>query len=80
MLAAFFNELISYLKEPSIIIGLVLVMIGLVCVLLSARIVRTVRKVEQVESNDKMLLGIRIIGLLFMIVGLVVNATVVLWG
>lgn len=80
MLAAFFNELIKYLKEPSIIIGLVLVLIGLVCVLLSARIVRTVRKVDQVENNDKMLLVIRIVGLLFMIVGLVVNATVVLWG
>ena len=80
MLAAFFNELIKYLKEPSIIIGLVLVLIGLVCVLLSARIVRTVRKVDQVENNDKMLLVIRIVGFLFMIVGLVVNATVVLWG
>ena len=80
MLAAFFNELIKYLKEPSIIIGLVLVLIGLVCVLLSARIVRTVRKVDQVENNDKMLLVIRIVGLLFMSVGLVVNATVGLWG
>lgn len=80
MLAAFFDELIKYLKEPSIIIGLVLVLIGLVCVLLSARIVRTVRKVDEVENNDKMLLAIRIVGLLFMIVGLVVNATVVLWG
>ncbi|MBQ7602993.1 MAG: DUF2065 family protein [Clostridia bacterium] len=80
MLASFFNELINYLKEPSIIIGLILVLIGLVCVLLSARIVRTVRKVEQVENNDKMLLAIRIVGLVFMIVGLVVNATVVIFG
>ncbi len=80
MLASFFNELVNYLKEPSIIIGLILVLIGLVCVLLSARIVRTVRKVDEVESNDRMLLAIRIVGLVLIIVGLVVNATVVFFN
>ena len=80
MLASFFNELVNYLKEPSIIIGLVLVLIGLVCVLIAGRVVRTIRKVDEVESNDRMLLAMRIVGLVLMIVGLVVNATVVFFS
>ncbi len=78
MLSTFYNELWNYLKQPNVIIGLALIIIGLVCVILSARIVRTVRKVDVVENNDRMLLAIRIVGLVLMIIGFVVNATVIL--
>ena len=78
MLSTFYNELWNYLKQPNVIIGLALIIIGLVCVILSARIVRTVRKVDVVENNDRMLLAIRIVGLVWMIIGFVVNATVIL--
>ena len=78
MLSTFYNELWNYLKQPNVIIGLALLIIGLVCVILSARIVRTVRKVDVVENNDRMLLAIRIVGLVLMIIGFVVNATVIL--
>ena len=77
MLSTFYNELWNYLKQPNVIIGLALIIIGLVCVILSARIVRTVRKVDVVENNDRMLLAIRIVGLVLMIIGFVVNATVI---
>ena len=53
MLSTFYNELWNYLKQPNVIIGLALIIIGLVCVILSARIVRTVRKVDVVENNDR---------------------------
>ena len=72
MLSTFYNELWNYLKQPNVIIGLALIIIGLVCVILSARIVRTVRKVDVVENNDRMLLAIRIVGLVLMIIGFVV--------
>ena len=78
MFSTFYNELWNYLKQPNVIIGLALIIIGLVCVILSARIVRTVRKVDVVENNDRMLLAIRIVGLVLMIIGFVVNATVIL--
>ena len=78
MLSTFYNELWNYLKQPNVIIGLALIIIGLVCVILSARIVRTVRKVDVVENNDRMLLPMRIVGLVVMIIGFVVNATVIL--
>ena len=78
MLSTFYNELWNYIKQPNVIIGLALIIIGLVCVILSARIVRTVRKVDVVENNDRMLLAIRIVGLVLMIIGFVVNATVIL--
>lgn len=78
MLASFYSELWAYLSLPCVIVGLTLVIIGLVSVILSARIVRTVRKVETVENNDKMLLTIRILGLVLMIVGFIVNATVIM--
>ena len=77
MLADFYSELWAYFKEPSVIVGLVLIILGLVSVMLSSRIVRTIRKVDVVENNDRMLLAIRIVGLVLMIVGFVVNATVV---
>ena len=77
METSFFTELFQYFKEPSVIVGLTLVIIGLVAVLLSARIVRTVRKVQVVENNDRMLLAIRIVALVLMIVGFIVNMTVV---
>lgn len=77
MLLSFYNELWNYLKLPNVIVGMALIVIGLVCIILSARIVRTVRKVDEVDNNDRMLLAIRIVGLVFVIIGFVVNATVV---
>lgn len=77
MSASFYSELWAYLKEPSVIIGLTLVIIGLVAVMLSSRIVRTVRKVDVVQTGDRMLLAIRIVGLVLIIIGFIVNATVI---
>ena len=73
----FYDELWTYLQLPSIIVALTLIIIGLVSVILSSRIVRTVRKVDAVENNDRMLLAIRILGLVLMIVGFIINITAV---
>ncbi len=78
MLATFYDELWTYLKLPSVVIGLTLVIIGLVAFMLSNRIVRTIRKEDVVSNSDRIVLAIRIVSLVLMIAGFVINCTVIM--
>lgn len=58
------------LKNPVIITSLVFMAVGLALSILSKRITLAVRKTQDLQQNDKLLLGLRAMGLVLIMVGL----------
>lgn len=57
------------LKKPGVITGIVLVILGLVLSILAVRLTRAIRKAEEYNPNDKLVLVFKTIGLVLVLVG-----------
>ena len=65
-------DIVSMLTNPTIWISLILVIIGLSMSFLSARITRVVRKTNEVSTDDKLMVLLRAIGLVFITIGFII--------
>ncbi len=65
-------DLISLLTNATVWTSLILVIIGLSLSFLSARITRMVRKTSEVNTDDKLLVILRAIGLVLIVLGLII--------
>lgn len=68
------NQLVQALGQQEVIIGIVLATVGIALAILSKRIARAIRQTAQLEEDDKIVLGIRVVGLVFALVALVLVA------
>ena len=64
--------LVDMLTNTNVISSMILIIFGLALSILAGRITKAVRKTSEVSSDDKLLLILRAIGLVFMIIGLVI--------
>ena len=67
------DTIMEYLSQTTVIIGVSLLVIGLAIAMLSKRITRIARKSNDIQEDDRLLLFLRVIGLLFVICGFVVS-------
>ena len=61
----------QFISKPLIAIGLVLIIFGVVAVILAKRISRVARQSDEVSTNDKVYVTLKIIGLLLMLAGFI---------
>ncbi len=66
------RTLVQFLSEPLVIVGLVLVVLGIALVALSARITRAVRHSNEIKSDDKVNMALKLAGLLLILAGLII--------
>lgn len=64
-----FGEMIS---NPGVITGIILAVLGLVLAILAVRLTRAIRKADNYDPNDKLVLIFKVIGLVLVLVGLIV--------
>lgn len=66
------QTLIERLAQPNVIIGIVLCAIGIALACLARRIACSSRKTSEVANDDSIMVTVKIIGLIFIVVALVV--------
>ena len=64
----------EFIQKPNVIVGIVLAILGIASWLLAKSVAQTVRKTSQVATNDSILLGCKIAGLIGLLFGMVVLA------
>ena len=64
------------LNQPHVIVGIGLAMIGIAVAMLAKRIARTIRKTNELAEDDKIVLALKTVGLVFALVALILVA----WG
>ncbi len=65
------RSLAQFLSEPLVIIGLAFVILGIALVALSTRITRAVRHSNEIKSDDKVNMALKLTGLLLILAGLI---------
>ena len=68
-----FVDLLTRLNQINVIIGIILAVVGLSVVFLAKRITVSVRKTDDVSDDDKVHVTLKIIGLILVIAGLIVQ-------
>ena len=68
------SELMKALSSMPVIMGIVLATIGIALAILSKRIARAIRQTAELNEDDKIVLGIRVAGLIFALVALILVA------
>lgn len=63
---------IDMILRPATLTSMALMIIGLALCFLAGRITRAVRKTSNVSSDDKLLLTLKVIGLVILLLGLIV--------
>ncbi len=70
-----FVDLMTRLNQVNVIVGIVLAVVGLALAFLAKRLTRCFRHTTDIADNDKLLITMKAIGLIFVIAGLI--ATIV---
>lgn len=68
MLLEEFGKVIS---DPMYILAIILASIGVACALLAKRMTKFIRKTEDVQPSDKILVGMKLAGLVLILAGFV---------
>lgn len=66
------NNILDRFMQVNVITGLVLLVIGIVLAFVAGPITKAVRKVEKVQSNDKLFLVLKALALVLILVSLIV--------
>ena len=65
-------SLLDMITDPTVITSMILMILGIVFGCLAMRITKAVRKSANISSDDRLLLTLRVIGLIFMVSGLAI--------
>ena len=68
------SDLMTALGSMPVMMGIILAILGISLAILSKRIARAIRKTDQLEEDDKIVLGMSILGLVFALVALILVA------
>ena len=63
--------LIEFLQRPNVLVAIFLAVIGITLAILSRRITRSVRKSKDIADNDGLFVGLKITGLVMILIGLI---------
>ena len=64
----------EFIQKGNVIFGLVLAILGVACWLLAKNITVAVRKTNDIKPNDTLLLGLKVAGLVALLIGMVLIA------
>ncbi len=64
----------EFIQKGNVIAGIVLAIVGIACWLLAKNVAEAVRKTTQVKSNDTVLIGFKVAGLVGLLLGMVLIA------
>lgn len=64
----------EFIQKTNVIVGIILAILGVASWLLAMNIAKVVRKSEQIKANDAVLIGIKVVGLIGILVGMVLIA------
>lgn len=67
----------SFISNPLSILAIVCVAFGITALLLAGKIARVVRKTETIDKQDKLFVGIKIAGVVLILLGFVL---LTIWG
>ena len=65
---------VEMITQPGVILGMVMVILGAVLSIISTRLVRFIRKADNYDPNDKLVVIFKICGIILMLVGLILMA------
>lgn len=68
------SPLMKVLSEMHVMMGIGLAMLGIALAILSKRIAKAIRKTDELEEDDKIILICKTIGLIFALVALILVA------
>jgi len=68
LLAVKFSE---FIVKVNVILGIVLACIGIACIMLSRRVTMVVDKTDAVERTSKVYVGVRVAGVILILVGMI---------
>lgn len=63
--------LVEFLQRPNVLVAIFLAVFGIALAILSRRITRSVRKTKDIADNDGLLVGLKITGLVMILIGLI---------
>lgn len=63
--------LIEFLQRPNVLVAIFLAVMGIALAILSRRITRSVRKSKDIADNDGLFVGLKITGLVMILIGLI---------
>lgn len=63
--------LVEFLQRPNVLVAIFLAVVGITLAILSRRIARAVRKTKDIPDNDGLLVGLKITGLVMIMIGLI---------
>ena len=63
--------LVEFLQRPNVLVAIFLAVVGITLAILSRRIARAVRKTKDIPDNDGLLVGLKITGLVMILIGLI---------
>lgn len=64
----------EFIQKGNVIAGIVLAIVGIACWLLAKNVAVAVRKTTQIKSNDTVLIGFKVAGLVGLLLGMVLIA------
>ncbi len=64
----------DFIQRTNVIVGLILAVVGLAIWLLANKFACVVRKSDSVKSNDSVLVGTKVLGLVMLMVGMILIA------
>ncbi len=67
-------DLLTFLNQAFVIVGMALIVLGVATVVLAKRLTRVGRKTNDVSDDDKMLKTFRVVGLLVLLAGFITIA------
>ena len=65
------GTLIQFINEPLVIIGLAFIVAGISLVVLSTRITKAIRHSNEVKSDDKVNMTLKLTGMILILAGLI---------
>ncbi len=68
------SQLLKALSSMPVIMGIALATLGIALAILSKRVAKAVRKTSELNEDDKIVLGMRVVGLVFALVALILVA------
>lgn len=69
---SFFNSILNRLQLPNVIMGIVFAVVGIAFATLAKRIARIVRKKNDIPDDDKVMITLKVIGLVCLFIALLV--------
>ena len=65
------EEFAKVISDPIYILAIILAAVGIACALLAKRVTKLVRKTDDVQPSDKVLIGMKLVGLALILAGFV---------